>query len=621
MEFISEQRLNNKIGDQCIYWFNVLSKPVKQLQGYGVQLNITDEGLDYSVNGEVLFNISNTGEVNLVELKNLESLIKDIQFKIKKITTYNETLKLLSSVITTQNDKEIIVPDLDGELVLKDNDNSIINVSNILSNGYKLKIPTLNTDATIAVLTDIPGTGNFVTFDGNETITGLKTFSSSLKLSNGIINTNYSNNLLLPQTSGTLALKANNRYRGWALTTALISAKFPDPLEGDIVSVGDAGYEYKYTSGSWSSSGYPNFNMFPIGIKQKNLATNIKIPDPHDGLDYHMTIRKDSNTKITNADGFEKNGFTLSVPTLTSNKTIATTADIPSSSNFITTDNTSQIATGTKRFQNLNIGDSTYTDAQIGVFDSWGARGFTFPKIYGRLMADTDGVTTNTVQNITSQKTFKSGLIVDSGGTLTIANSLRQMYSATNNSLANLRSHYFPSSDGTLVNENYASTITPKTVGTIGATYGSSLNYARSDHKHIIDTGVVCSLNGTQTLTNKTLNAPTFINMNTYKTAGYGTGDTWIDYKKIYKKVITGTTKSSAGVQAYSVGSTIDTLINAYGCLQESDGTQVLLGYTNISSGAQFGLYTSADRKSINLRVGSSSMFSRPFWITIEYTI
>lgn len=263
--------------------------------------------------------------------------------------------------------------------------------------------------------------------------------------------------------------------------------------------------------------------------------------------------------KIINSNGFKIGNYTLSTPSLTTNRTIATTADLPT--DYLSTGNSSQIVTGTKRFYELRVGDGISTDAYIGIHDSYGIRAFSFPKVYGRLMADTDGVTTNTIQSITKQKTFKSGIIVDSGGTAVFANSFREIRSAINDSLSSIQSHYLPSSTGTLINENYASSATPTSVGST-ASYGSGTSYARANHSHAVNTSIVCTLTATQTLKNKTLDSPK-LNFPNFNSVTYT--DTWYN-----------TTYLNSGGRRYDMGKLHIYLLNTTWKINLSGSTSAL---------------------------------------------
>lgn len=612
-KMIVAESLDNKIYEGCYFWYNSLKKDPTQLKKFNSELLVDDVGnLVFKNNDNIIFKITAGGTISFGNFNDISQLLSDLLYDTQHISTFDDALQILSQMIITPSNRLTFGVN-DGEIITADGNSLIQNANGFTDGVFSLVIPTLSANSTIALSSDIPSTSDISYKSLEETITGMKTFTSTVKISNGIYNTNYNVNLMLPTVAGTL-VSAN--------ASSLIQningfIKDGYTLSVPTLSSTDAIVTTKTHQTIDGIKTFTAYTPFTKGFYNTQTTANIKLPTAAGTL-----VSMDVNSKIQNTSGFTDGTYTLSIPTLTSNKIIATTSDIPSSSNFITTDNTSQIATGTKRFYDLRVGDGTSTDAYIGIHDSYGIRAFSFPKVFGRLMADTDGVTTNTVQSITKQKRFKSGIIVDSGGTAVFANSSREIRSASNDALSGLLSHYLPTSTGTLINENYASTSYPMSVGAGTASYGSGLLYARSNHNHSVDTNSVCTLTATQTLTNKTLDSPTFKNIASYSTSERkNTGNTWIDGKIIYRKVITGTTRSSSGVSAYAIGDTVDKLINVYGCLQESDGTQVYLGYVNISSGAQFGAYTTADRKSINLRVNTSSMFSRSFWMTLEYTV
>ena len=75
-------------------------------------------------------------------------------------------------------------------------DNKLIN-----SSSQEIALPS--SAGTLALLSDIPSLDNYVTLDGAQSITGVKTFSSAPVISSI---TNSSATLTVPSTTGTLAL-------------------------------------------------------------------------------------------------------------------------------------------------------------------------------------------------------------------------------------------------------------------------------------------------------------------------------------------------------------------------------------------------------------------------------
>ena len=75
-------------------------------------------------------------------------------------------------------------------------DNKLIN-----STSQEIALPS--SAGTLALLSDIPSLDNYVTLDGAQSITGVKTFSSAPVISSI---TNSSATLTVPSTTGTLAL-------------------------------------------------------------------------------------------------------------------------------------------------------------------------------------------------------------------------------------------------------------------------------------------------------------------------------------------------------------------------------------------------------------------------------
>lgn len=499
--------ISREVFEGCLYWFNALSKPISQLNNFGTSLDIDPIGnLIFTVNGEVMFKVSNEGIISMGKgigaFLDLNALLNDLIFKTLKITTRSNQLQILSSSIMTQGNSVISIPEIDGEMVVKDEDENI-EVSGFKSNGFTLSVPTIQGDATIATTSNIPDTGNFVSFDGDETITGIKTFTSMLNLST-LNNTVSGSNLLLPNDSGTLVAKNGVGYiqdtNGFmvgnhslsvpiltgpdtiATTSSLtfpkflgykpstIAVKALSAINGDWAWNGQTGTKWIYTGSplSWSDTSESYVFTFPNGIQV------------YDG------------------------SGTLTLPT--GSGTLAKTSDIPT--DYVKTGAVNQEVQGVKRFTDLRVKGST--DAYIGIEDSWGTRAMSFPKVAGRLMADTDGATLNTSQTFTAQKTFNSGIIVGSGGYLMIRNPGREFMSSTSSSSSTNKFHYLPNTEGELIDENKASTTNPTSVGTASASYGSGTNYARENHRHSIDTSTICTLTGTQTLTNKTLTNPSF---------------------------------------------------------------------------------------------------------------
>jgi len=168
--------------------------------------------------------------------------------------------------------------------------------------------------------------------------------------------------------------------------------------------------------------------------------------------------------------------------------TMALLSDIPDSintTNFVTT-NTDQNITGTKTFTKI------ITDE---------IKNITIPSEAGTMVIIDDD---NNTENISGFNIEDNTLIIPKiDGTLVVKDDNNKTVNI-NGFTIDSNTISLPSTTGTIAltsNIPSASTTTPETVGTTAATYGSGTIYARSNHRHAIDTSIVCTLATNQTIT------------------------------------------------------------------------------------------------------------------------
>lgn len=189
-------------------------------------------------------------------------------------------------------------------------------------------------------------------------------------------------------------------------------------------------------------------------------------------------------------DGFNiNNTYTLSIPSIMSNDTIATLSDIPTTSNFM--DLTSaQSVTGVKTF---------LTDPVIAGITTMGGGTLTIPSLLTTDTIDTLGKN----QTITGKKTFSTApeisSITNTGGTLTLPIATGTLALAsqipTNATFVDLTT-----TDQTISARKLFS-VAPRFPGYFEGTGGISLTFPSSSD-------VLVGRNTSDTLTNKTLTAP-----------------------------------------------------------------------------------------------------------------
>ena len=105
--------------------------------------------------------------------------------------------------------------------------------------------------------------------------------------------------------------------------------------------------------------------------------------------------------------------------------------------------------------------------------------------------------------------------------------------------------------------------------------------------------------------------------VDSYSTSEVKTGDTWIDGKPIYRKVLTGNTPSTSNTLLYSA-TNIEEIVNSYGWVQTQSSTTKKISVNSYSNDGEY--------NNISLTVGTGIYFNgsyvlgKPYKIVIEYT-
>jgi hypothetical protein len=129
--------------------------------------------------------------------------------------------------------------------------------------------------------------------------------------------------------------------------------------------------------------------------------------------------------------------------------------------------------------------------------------------------------------------------------------------------------------------------------------------------------------NGTIAATSDGGKNPTLSNIRdslTYSTTETPTGETWVDGRVIYRKVIRGTSPdtSDSGLRMAGLTPAGSDVIEMTGILIDNAGSRVPLGYNSTSSFNAFQLYPSGD-VTVIIHNTTGSFLSRPFHLIVRY--
>ena len=112
-----------------------------------------------------------------------------------------------------------------------------------------------------------------------------------------------------------------------------------------------------------------------------------------------------------------------------------------------------------------------------------------------------------------------------------------------------------------------------------------------------------------------------------YSTQEQPTGELWIDGKKVYHKVVTGTMPSANTAAYIPIGVSVDTPISAIGFLIDAGGNHVPLTSTNgsVATALHNNIYVinyaaAQNPNTLSLSAGSTSHSQRPFYCVLKYT-